>query len=84
MTQQYYYPFFNRQYTTHVYDSPAFYCYSCTNNPDIANSRGKFSEATEDCGFSNDFRPSSTRIKREVCFTYCMVLYNLHLILKKT
>ena len=59
-------------YTTNVYGRRSFDCYSCTNNVDTAHTRSKYQQASPDCGFSNDFKPSGSNVQRVPCYTYCM------------
>lgn len=64
-----------------MYGRQSFQCYSCTNNGDAANSRGKYNTAAEDCGFANDFKPNSQYVQRVPCYTYCLVFIIINIIL---
>ncbi len=55
-------------YTTNVYGRQPFKCYSCTND---FNTPGEFGQATEACGFGNDFNYADTNVKVVECYTYC-------------
>jgi len=55
-------------FTTNVYGRRSFKCYSCTNN---FNTPGKYGQATEGCGFGNDFNHADSNVKVVECHTFC-------------
>ncbi|RNA23803.1 hypothetical protein BpHYR1_036185 [Brachionus plicatilis] len=61
-----------KDFTTNVYGRQPFECYKCTNNHRLANTRGKYDLANDDCGFGNRFNPRSSHVKKELCYTYCL------------
>lgn len=62
-----------KDFTTNVYGRQPFECYRCTNNHHLTNTKEKYDQAYYDCGFGNQFKPSSSFVKKELCFTFCMV-----------
>jgi hypothetical protein len=64
---------FYKDYTTNVYGRQPFQCFTCTNNNDAVNSRGKYQTSSPDCGFYNDFKRDSPNVQKTLCYTYCMV-----------
>lgn len=60
-------------YTTNVYGRIPFKCYSCTNNFAAAGSRARFAQATQGCGFGNDFDSGDSNVKVVECYTFCQV-----------
>lgn len=70
---QHAYGYFGRDYSTNMYSHQPFMCYECTNNYDASNTRYK-DQATPSCGFAEDFNPKNPSIRRQVCYTYCLVI----------
>lgn len=67
---------FYKDYTTNIYGRQPFQCFTCTNNNDAVNSRGKYQTSSPDCGFSNDFKRDSPNVQKTLCYTYCMVTFS--------
>lgn len=63
----------DHRYTTNIYQRQPFQCYVCTNNYDASNTRMRYDQATHGCGFAEDFNPNDPNVRKQLCYTYCLV-----------